>query len=90
MEIQLSPLVIRQLKKIKHYDKKLAEKVEKHLLTFKSNPKHPSLRLHKLTGKKERAWSISITMNIRLIYKLVDNNTAYFTNLGTHDEVYRK
>jgi len=90
MEIQFSPLVIKQLKKIKHQDKKLAEKIEKQLIIFKRNPKHPSLRLHKLTGKKEQAWSISITMSIRIIYKLADDNTAYFTHLGTHDEVYRK
>lgn len=88
MHIQLSPYVLKELKKIKKKDKKLAEKIEKQLVLFQSNPKHPSLRMHKLTGKKENAWSISITMSLRMIYKLLEENIAYFIDVGTHDEVY--
>jgi addiction module RelE/StbE family toxin len=90
MHILLSPFVNKELQRIKHKDKKLIEKIEKQLFLFQSNPKHPSLRVHKLTGKKEFAWSISITMSLRMVYQLVDDNTAYFIDIGTHDEVYRK
>lgn len=89
MHIEFSPFVIKELKKLKQRDKKLTEKIEKQLLLFQSNPKHPSLRVHKLTGKRENAWSISITMSFRMIYKLLDENIAYFSDIGTHDEVYR-
>lgn len=89
MHIQLSPYVLKKIKQIKQRDKKLAEKIEKQLIIFKSNPKHPSLRIHKLTGKEEDAWSISITTSLRMIYKLLEKNIAYFSDIGTHDEVYR-
>lgn len=90
MQIEFSPLVLKELKRIKRRDRKLAEKVTKQLSIFKSNPKHPSLRLHKLTGEKEDAWSISITMNFRMIYRTINKNIVYFVDIGTHDEVYKK
>ena len=90
MEIQLSPFVVKELRRINQKDKKLAKKIEKQLLIFAINPKHPSLRTHKLTGKKEQAWSISVTMSFRMIYKLLDNNIAYFVDIGSHGKVYRK
>ena len=90
MQIRLSPLVFKELKKIKQHDQKLTKKIEKQLLLFQSNPKHPSLRTHKLTGKQGEAWSISITMSIRMVYTISDEGTAYFIDIGSHDEVYIK
>ncbi len=90
MNIQFSSLVIKELTKIKRKDKKLIENIEKQLHIFELNPKHPSLRIHKLTGKLGNAWSISITMKIRMLYQLIDESTAYFFDIGTHDEVYKK
>lgn len=90
MRFSLSPLVLEKLKRIKQKDKKLTKRIQKQLLIFDSNPQHPSLRLHKLTGKKENAWSISITMNIRMIYRTINADTVYFVDIGTHDEVYKK
>jgi addiction module RelE/StbE family toxin len=90
MQLVFSPGLIKELKQIKQKDKKLVEKIEKQLILFQSNPKHPSLRIHKLTGNKESAWSISITGSIRMIYQLIDDTTAYFSDIGSHDEVYRK
>lgn len=89
MQILLSPLVDEKLRRVKRQDNKLFKKVKKQLNIFSTNPKHPSLRLHKLTGKSENAWSISVSMNIRMIYKVIDGN-AYFTDIDTHDEVYGK
>lgn len=90
MQIEFSPFVLKELKRTKRRDKKLAEKIIKQLSIFKSNQKHPSLRLHKLTGKKENAWSISITMSVRMIYRIIDDDIVYFVDIGTHDEVYKK
>ncbi|CAN5203828.1 hypothetical protein BH09PAT2_BH09PAT2_05450 [soil metagenome] len=90
MKILFSLLVVKKLKKIKQEDKKLLKKIEKQLILFKNNPIHPSLRIHKLTGKQEKAWSISVNMSIRMVYRLIDEGTAYFIDIGTHDEVYRK
>lgn len=90
MHIKFSPLVDKALTKIKQKDKKLADRIEKQLTLFASNPKHPSLRVHKISDSTENVWSISITMSIRMLYILLGNDTAYFFDIGTHEEVYRK
>jgi len=83
-------LVIKELSKIKQKDKKLSERIQKQLLLFSTNPKHPSLRTHKLSGSMSNIWSISVSMSIRMVYKLLDRETAYFIDIGTHREVYKK
>lgn len=90
MLIKFSALIDKELAKIKQKDKKLSERIEKQLSLFTANPKHPSLRLHKLAGSSDDAWSVSITISIRMLYRLIEHDTAYFFDIGTHDEVYRK
>lgn len=92
MRFKLSLAVIKDIRKIKT-DKKLTARTEKQLALFKTNPTHPSLRLHKLSGEHQNTWSISISKSIRMIYTLLDDEQgefAYFADIGTHDEVYKK
>lgn len=94
MKIKLSPDVISDLKRLKVADSKLAAKAEKQLSIFAQNPKHPSLRTHKLMGKISNRWSISINKSIRMVYVVVQEEadeepTAYFIAIGTHDQVYK-
>lgn len=77
----------RQILKIKKKDGLLYGKIEKQLAILVVNPNHPSLRKHKLTGSLEDMWSISIDMNYRALYYLVDGE-AYIFRVGTHDRVY--
>ena len=88
MEILLSKRVVRELAKIYKTDKKLYIKIKKQLGTFQKDPQHPSLRLHKLSGKMNGDYSISITMSIRMVYTQTAGK-AYFIYIGTHEEVYR-
>lgn len=90
MKAKFSPFVQKTVIQILKKDKKLYEKIQRQILLFESNPKHPSLRLHKLSGTLDNMWSLSITMSIRMIYRLISKETAYFIDIGTHDEVYRK
>ncbi len=90
MKAKFSPFVQKSVTQIYKKDRKLAEKIQRQILLFESNPKHPSLRLHKLSGTLDNMWSLSITMSIRMVYRLTSNETAYFTDIGTHNEVYRK
>lgn len=62
--------------------KDLAIKKEQY---FRSNPLHPSLRLHALKGKLEGLWSLSITLNYRLIFKRMPNGDILFISIGKHD-----
>ena len=90
MLAKFSLLVQKEITNIAQKDKKLADRIEKQISLFEENPKHPSLRTHKLSGKMNNIWSISITMNIRMVYLLVDHGTALFVKIGTHDDVYGK
>jgi Txe/YoeB family toxin of Txe-Axe toxin-antitoxin module len=68
MRFGFSPEVTKKLSAIKRKDTKLFRRIEKQLLLFQENPKHPSLRTHKLTDKLDNRWSISINKSLRLIY----------------------
>jgi len=89
MTAKFSPLLQKELTRIKQKESKLAVRIQKQIQFFEEDPKHPSLRTHKLSGNYINMWSISITMNIRMIYLLLDDKTALFVKIGTHDEVYR-
>lgn len=90
MKIKFSRNFVKLLSKINKKDKILIEVIKKQLKIFKENPKHHSLRLHKLSGKMRNYWSISVTKSLRMIYILLNDDEAYFIALGTHDEVYKK
>ncbi len=89
MEVSFSTDVIEYLHNTKKKDVKLFKKIYKQLSIFKENPRHPSLRTHKLEGKLLNSWSISVERNIRMLYRIAGNK-AVFYKIGTHDEVYRK
>ena len=90
MKAKFSPLVQKDIIKIQKKNKNLADRIEKQIALFEENPKHPSLRTHKLTGGLGNLRSISISMSIRMVYILLDEDTALFVKIGMHDEVYRR
>ena len=90
MKAKFSLLVQKEIIKIQKKDKKLADRIEKQIALFEENPKHPSLRTHRLTGSLSNLRSISISMSIRMVYALLNEDTALFVKIGTHDEVYRR
>ena len=80
----------KKLEKLIHSQPKLLNKVVKQIKIFQFDHKHPSLRNHKLSGILTNCWSVSVNMNIRMMYKIRADGTAYFFDIGTHNEVYRK
>lgn len=89
MQPSFTPQVTEKLKQIKKNQPKLYRKIQKQLLLFITNPKHPSLRTHKLKGNLSNTWSISIERNFRMLYYLSNEKLVFFM-IGTNDEVYRK
>lgn len=86
MKIQFSPELAQELKEIKQKNPKLVAKIEKQVALFAEDPKYSSLN---------NRWSILITMNIRMVYMLMEDQEsgetyAYFIAVGTHDQVYGK
>lgn len=90
MKAKFSESIQRELVQIYKKDKKLSNRIEKQIKLFKENPNHPSLRTHKLSGKVENLWSISITMSVRMIYLQITDEQVLFVKIGTHREVYGK
>lgn len=90
MKAKLSPLVQQKILHLNKKDKKLVSRIEKQVKLFESNPRHPSLRTHKLTGSLANRWSSSVSSGLRMVYVILDEDVAYFVDLGTHDQVYKK
>ncbi|OGD70434.1 hypothetical protein A3A84_03760 [Candidatus Collierbacteria bacterium RIFCSPLOWO2_01_FULL_50_23] len=80
---------VRKLRDIKHKNKDLGESIRKQLKLFKANPKHQSLRLHKLRGNLKDVWSISVNKSFRLLYT-ENAGSYYFFDLGFHSEIYER
>jgi len=87
-DIEFSPGLVKKLREIRRKDKPLFLRIQKQLKLFQINPRHNSLRLHKLRGELKNAWSISIDKNYRLLY-IEDEKSVYFFDIGTHDQVYK-
>lgn len=53
------------------------------------NPQHPSLRLHKLSGRLDGVFSVSINIAYRvLINFIIKDNQIVPIDIGSHDELY--
>lgn len=66
----------------------LFEHYKKTIMLLELNPKHPSLRFHKLEGKLEDLYSISINMNYRIVFYIEDNHLIPI-DIGNHNQVYQ-
>ena len=71
----------------KHQD--LKNQYEKTLKLLEINPYHPSLRLHKLQGKLEGIYSISINSTYRItIDFVIEKGEIILLDVGHHYELY--
>ena len=74
----------------KEYDKlpkKIQKAVDEKLILFLKEISHPSLRIKRIQGTKNR-WEGSITMNYRFTFEL-SKDEALFRTIGTHDILKR-
>lgn len=69
-------------------DARIKDHVKKALRLFVENPLHPSLRLHRLSGKLNGYWSISINRKYRIILEK-DEEFVVLVSVGTH-AIYEK
>jgi addiction module RelE/StbE family toxin len=80
----------------KRFDKmaaKLAPKIKTKMIEritlFSKDPLDSILRNHALTTPYKGSYSIDITGDYRAIYYLIDDQTAMFTHIGTHSQLYK-
>jgi addiction module RelE/StbE family toxin len=67
---------------------KLSEKFDERTRLFSKENRNPIIRDHQLTGNMRHYRSFSITGDIRVIYRVIDDNTVAFVDIGTHNQVY--
>lgn len=74
-------------KKFKKRYSSLNDKEKKQLQTklkiFTQNPKHPSLRTHKIQGTV--FWEFSVNMDIRVVWFYENNELIALVDIGHHD-----
>ncbi len=62
---------------------------QKTLELLELNPSHPSLRLHKLSGRLSGLHSVSINMSYRITLEfLIEGDRLLLINVGKHEDVY--
>jgi mRNA-degrading endonuclease YafQ of YafQ-DinJ toxin-antitoxin module len=78
----------RATKFIKRHPELLPQ-YEKTLKLLELNPRHPSLRLHRLTGPLRDLHSVSINISYRITLEfLLEDGKIVPISIGSHDEVY--
>ncbi|ATI02412.1 MULTISPECIES: hypothetical protein [Cycloclasticus] len=81
---------IKRARKFSKQHPELKEQYRKALLLLAANPKHPSLRLHKLSGKLAGLSSVSINASYRITLEFVISEKAILlVNVGSHDRAYK-
>ena len=80
---------IKRAKKFLRKHPEIHKQYQKSLELLELNPKHPSLRLHDLTGRLQGLSSVSINMSYRIVLELeIKDKEIVLINIGKHDQVY--
>ncbi|HQQ88432.1 MAG TPA: hypothetical protein PLA72_10575 [Smithellaceae bacterium] len=88
-EIIYTDSYIRRAKKFIKKHPELLSQYAKTLKLLEINPHHPSLRMHKLSGKLSKLYSVSINISYRIsIIFLIEDDKIIPVEIGSHDEVY--
>lgn len=85
MNIRTTVYFDKKLSKKINKNHQLKTKVKKQIELLKENLRHPSLKLHKLTGKRAQEYSFWIEGNLRITFMIIDD-VILFTDIITHDE----
>ncbi len=68
---------------------KVKAKMIERITLFSKDPLHYALRNHALNTPYKGSYSIDIAGEYRAVYLLVDDETALFTHIGTHSQLYK-
>jgi addiction module RelE/StbE family toxin len=87
MQVRFSPDFDRQF--IRRLTARQQIKALDILELFQDEPFHKDLRNHSLKGEWYGHNSITISADLRMHFQMLDNKTAYFVAVGTHDQLYK-
>jgi len=63
----------------------LQKKAVKKTNIFRSNPFHPSLETHSLSGRLKKCWAFSVDKKYRIKFIFLRDKKVLFLDIGTHD-----
>lgn len=87
MKIEYNKTFIKNYKKRISSNPSLVDQFQKRTKLFVNDRQNPVLKDHALKGKMTKMRVFSITGDIRIVYTIF-NNTIYFFDIGTHNQVY--
>ncbi len=85
MKLRYTSHFKRRLKLIINKKPTLKKKTVLQLNLLLRNPNHPSLRLHKLRGKRINQYSIWLESNLRITF-IKEKQNYILTDILTHDQ----
>ena len=89
MKIHFTKEFKKSYKKRIQQNENLVKRFNERYDIFEANSKDPILKDHALAGKLQGYRSFSITGDIRVVYYIFED-TIYFVDIGTHNQVYGK
>lgn len=87
MKIEFTHDFMKIFKKRFSSKPKIQKKFDERVKKFAGNSDDPILIDHALSGKLQGHRAFSITGDIRVVYYIFED-TAYFMDIGTHNQVY--
>jgi len=88
IEIVIDEGFKRSYKKIIKNNPLINEKFKDKLELFVSDPYHPFLKTHKLSGSLKHLHAFTVEYDLRVVFKFLDSSTALLIDIGTHESVY--
>ena len=85
MKIAHSKYFEKRLKKRINKDHSLKRKVGKQLKLLKLDFRHPSLKTHKLKGRRVNEYAIWVEGDLRIVF-IIEDDTVLLTDFIKHDE----
>ena len=89
MKVESTHVFIKIFKKRFIHRPNIRKRFDERVKQFVKNPNNPNLADHSLGGKLKGHRAFSITGDVRVVY-YVHNHIAYFVDIGTHTQVYKK
>jgi mRNA-degrading endonuclease YafQ of YafQ-DinJ toxin-antitoxin module len=90
MNILTHPVFDKHFAKRIASNRKLTAQFQSRLELFIINPKHPTLRVHRLKGAKKDVSAFSVTGDIRVLYLEPKKNSIILLDIGSHNQVYEQ
>jgi addiction module RelE/StbE family toxin len=85
MQIRFSKQFRKQYQRL---PKPLQQTTRRRLDLWQEDPMNPLLRVHRLSGRLQHFYSLSVTGDLRVLYELIGDEIVIFQMVGTHAQLY--